>query len=201
MTIQDNGWDDAIVQTVKHWQSVCVRLSDVYDQKADTYRLRIRRLSKIMLIVNLVTMISGILDLSDDTLAYKIIIITTAALTEIVSGYMTIEDLSGSLEIHSRYNERLKQFLGVMASELSVPKQFRTAGDIFLGKYKDQYQTLLIEKPNVIGADMHYSNIEKERATVLHRQLPDFFCAKELPKGQASVQIRKLPAAPNTDVP
>lgn len=171
----DNGWTPEVVSTVNHWISNCTRLSIAYDNQSDTIRLRIRRLNKISLLVSLSSLISSVIQLSNgNAMANKVIILVSTALSGLIVSYMTIEDLPASLELYTSYNERLKIFLGELATQVSVPPSARVNGQDFITNNMGRFQKLLIEKPNIIGQDIYYDDLKLERT--LHRKLPDFRC-------------------------
>lgn len=172
-SFDDNGWTPEIVNTVNHWISNCTRLSIAYDNQSDAIRLRIRRLNKVSLLVSLSSLISSVIQMTDgNAMAYKVIILISTTLTGTILSYMTIEDLPASLELYTSYNERLKIFLGELATQVSVPPSSRINGKDFIENNMARFQKLLIEKPNIVGQDIYYDDTKLERT--LHRQLPDF---------------------------
>lgn len=166
-------WTEQITNTVHRWSKILTRLSIVYDEKADQMKSRIRVGNTIMLIIGLISLVVGLLQLSESSLEYRILIVVSTALTELVTGFMTISQYDTQLEIYSRYNEKLKVLLGIIATQLSLPEKFRTPGDVFIKQNMEQYQKILMEKPNVPGRDMNYSDIENDNGSTLHRQLPE----------------------------
>lgn len=168
-----NDWNDQITQTVQKWSGTLTRLSLVYDEKADQMRRRIRLFSTLLLIIGLAGLVLGLLQLSESSIEYRILIVVTTALTELFTGFMTLSHYDTHLETYSRYNEKLKGMLGIIATQLSLPSKLKTPGDMFIKQNMEHYQKLLMEKPNLPGRDMHYSDLEMDKGMNLHRQLPD----------------------------
>lgn len=168
-----NEWTVDVKRSVSRWSKVLTRLSDIYDSKADHMRVNIKRFNTMLLIIGLASVVTGLLQLNESSMEYRILLIVSTSLSELITGYMTIANYDRKLEIYSRYNEKLKMFLGEISTQLSLPEQFRVKGNEFLQKNTERYQKLLIEKPNILGKDMNYTDLESDQGTVLHRQLPD----------------------------
>ena len=168
-----NEWTVDVKRSVSRWSKVLTRLSDIYDSKADHMRVNIKRFNTMLLIIGLASVVTGLLQLNESSMEYRILLIVSTSLSELITGYMTIANYDRKLEIYSRYNEKLKVFLGEISTQLSLPEQFRVKGNEFLQKNTERYQKLLIEKPNILGKDMNYTDLEADQGTVLHRQLPD----------------------------
>lgn len=173
MANSDNDWTVDVCNTVNHWINICTKLSVAYDRQSDTIRLRIRRLNKLSLLIGLSSLIGSVIQMTaSESLAYKIVVLVSTTISGAIASYMTIEDLAASLELYTAYNERLKIFLGEMATQVSVPPYSRVNGNKFITSNMERFQKLLTEKPNIIGEDVYYDNVDFQRT--LHRQLPDF---------------------------
>jgi hypothetical protein len=175
-----NGWTISVKKSIARWSTVLTRLSDVYDTKADQMRVSIKRFNTILLIVGLASVVTGLLQLNESSMEYRILLIISTSLSELITGYMTIASYDQKLEVYSRYNEKLKMFLGEISTQTSLPEDFRTPGIDFLKNNTERYQKLLIEKPNILGKDMKYTDLETDRGTVLHRQLPDLSLTQDM---------------------
>lgn len=188
-----NGWSADITSTTTRWSDTLTRLSIVYDTKADSMRYRIRVCNTLLLVIGLVGLVVSLLQLSETSLEYRICIVISTALAELVSGFSTISRYDQDLETYSRYNEKLKAMLGAIATQLSLPPSLRLSGDEFVKQNMEQYQKILMEKPNIPGRDMQYTDLEQDRGLMLHRQLPEIMSRKKLPsvpKPHAHIKIK-----------
>ena len=193
-----NGWTEEITQTAIRWRTVGDKLMLSYDDKADSLRTRINVVKKILLVIGAVSTIMSILNISTDAISYKIILIVTTVLAECTTGYMTIETLTEDFEIYTRYNEKLRLFLGNIASEISIPVQHRMEGVMFIDKYKNKFQELLTEKPNIRGKDLLYTDLDRKlHLDNLHRNVPNFYCTDD--NSDDDILITKTRALPNPD--
>ena len=175
-----HGWSEDIIKTVSRWSTVLTRLSEIYDKKADQNRIAIRRFKTIILFIGLISMVVGLLQINESSLEYRIMLIITTSLSELVTGYMTIANYDSKLEKFSTYNEKIKIFIGEISTQMSLPYTHRINGNSFIKDNAERYQKILIEKPNLLGKDMNYSDLEKDNNIQLHLQKPDIHIVSEV---------------------
>lgn len=149
--MNNNGWSQEIIDSVYHWQSVCIKLIEPYDKTTDYYESCITVINSLIMLVNTVVMGVSLLQYDQSTRTMRIFLLATSITGELLSGYLLTAKLNNKLKVFTQYTVKLRNFIGILATELSVPVKYRQTGTHFIQKHKAQYQDILLSRPNITG--------------------------------------------------
>lgn len=172
-----NGWTSDNIRTIDTWIDTASRLSFTYDLAADIARQRLERIGIVMLLVSSIATLVSFLQLNldatehpDTASAFKIILAAMSTVTSFITGYTSIRKIQDKVNNYSKYVEKANQIAAICSAQIGLPPSFRIEANKFIMDYRDKYQALLVEKPDMTqndfqtGEDAYNKNIYSGRS-------------------------------------